>query len=118
MDGVQGVVHMGKPKHVVLGNISMRLSTSGVLVDSLMPRKDNESLVRVLGELTQNVMDWAFGEAIVHSSEPTRTGINFNLKFKLVYVTSFSDNNDNQLSPMNPAELDEMDEARMTTEFG
>ena len=54
---------MGKPKHVVCGDICMRLSTSGGLVDSLMPSKDNESLVRVLGELTQNVMDWAFGEA-------------------------------------------------------
>ena len=55
----------------------MRLSTSGVLVESLMPRKDSESLVRVLGELTQNVMDWAFGEAIFNVSETRITGITF-----------------------------------------
>ena len=53
---------MGKPKTIVHGDITMRLSTEGELVDSLMPRKDLQSLVRVFGEVSQNVMDWAFEE--------------------------------------------------------
>ena len=56
---------MGKPKTVVFGNISMRLSTCGGFVEALMPKKDLESLVRVLGEVTQNVMDWCFEESVL-----------------------------------------------------
>ena len=54
--------HVGRPNTIVNGKINMHISTQGELVKSLMPVKDHASLVRVLAELTQNVMDWAFHE--------------------------------------------------------
>ena len=42
------------------GKVGMHISTKGDLVKSLMPSMDMPSLVKVLAELTQNVMDWAF----------------------------------------------------------
>ena len=59
---VNDFFHVGRPKTVVNGNINMHVSTNGELVKSLMPLKDQTSLVRVLAELTQNVLDWAFDE--------------------------------------------------------
>ena len=55
-----GLVRMGRPRTVVNGKVDMHLSTTGDLVKSLMPSMDMPSLVKVLAELTQNVMDWAF----------------------------------------------------------
>ena len=51
---------MGTPATVVCGEMNMKLSTCGDLVKSLLPAKDFPSLVRVVAELTQNVMDWAY----------------------------------------------------------
>ena len=62
MKGCQGVVVMGRPHTVVCGNVCMHMSTSGDLVKALLPRKDGASLCRVIAELTQNVMDWAFAQ--------------------------------------------------------
>ena len=57
---VNGLVRMGRPRTFVNGKVNMHLSTTGDLVKSLMPSMDMPCLVKVLAELTQNVMDWAF----------------------------------------------------------
>ena len=57
-----GVFKMGQPRTVVNGIVPMHISTTGNLVQSLMPSRDKPSLVRVLAELTQNVMDWTFSQ--------------------------------------------------------
>ena len=62
MQVINGIMPMGKPRTVVHGNMSMHISTDGELVRALMPSKDVASLVKVIAELTQNVMDWAFSE--------------------------------------------------------
>ena len=70
LNGCAGVVEMGRPQSIVCGNVCMHMSTCGQLVKALLPKKDMPSLIRVLAEVTQNVMDWAFcqGKSLSMSS--------------------------------------------------
>ena len=71
---------MDRPHTVVCGNVCMHMSTTGQLVNALLPRKDRPSLCQVIAELTQNVMDWAFAQVQEYSVMPRDEVLIFLLK--------------------------------------
>ena len=70
---------MGSPPKIVLGSVNMHLRTNGELVNCLLPRKDLQSLVKVIAELTQNVMDWCFTQSTVRHLKTTSQGMQYTL---------------------------------------
>ena len=74
MEYCHGVVFMGSPARIVFGSVNMHLRTDGDLVKALLPRKDVQSLVKVIAELTQNVMDWSLTHGAIRHLKTTTPG--------------------------------------------
>ena len=101
---------MGTPRTIVRGNMSMKLSTSGDLVKSLFPTKDFSSLVRVVAEITQNVMDWAYSVSRVPDLRISTSAGPVEVYYVIINMITYTGAEPQDMTLKDPLELSVIDE--------